>query len=239
MARTTDRSRVLVVEDDDSLRAAVGDLLGRHGFDVALSGDAGEAELALAASPIDLIVLDVMLPGEDGLSLCRRLSAHGPPILMVSALGDAPDRIVGLELGAADYLAKPFEPRELVARIRAILRRERGSGTPRSPSGADTIATFAGLTYDFSAARLSDDQGRSVGLTSGDLRLLEAFLERPGRLLSRDRLLDLTHADPMGPFDRAIDLAVSRLRRKLATLTVTPCIETVRREGYRFVARVE
>ena len=224
---------LLVVEDDRSLREAILELLTRNGFVAVGASDGQEADQQMAKARFDLVVLDLMMPGEDGLSICRRLQHGGPPVLMISAVGEAMDRVVGLEVGAADYLSKPFEPRELVARIRAILRR---------PSPADALRSeapvrFAGLTYDFGQRLLLDATGRAVPLTSGELRLLEAFLTRPGRLLSRDLLLDLSHRSD-GPYDRAVDLAISRLRRKLSKVGANACIETVRGEGYRFIAPV-
>jgi two-component system OmpR family response regulator len=228
-----DTRRILVVEDDESIRDAIVGYLGRHGF-AGRGADGGAAmDRLLAAEPADLVVLDLMMPGEDGLSICRRLHAQGMPVLVLSALGDTADRIVGLELGASDYLAKPFDPRELVARIRAVLRR---------PQSADGVASatfhFDGLRYDPAAAVLHDASGQAVPLTAGELRLLDAFVRRPAQLLSRDQLLDLTEHDPAECFDRAIDLSVSRLRRKLAAAGAGDAIETVRGLGYRFRASV-
>jgi len=173
-------------------------------------------------------VLDLMLPGEDGLSICRRLAAAGPPVLVVSALGAATDRIVGLELGAADYLGKPFEPRELLARIRAVLRRNRPPG--------ETVPAFefADWRFDADARRLQRADGSEVALTPGEAALLQVFVERPARTLTRQMLLDLVHGDVEAPYDRAIDLAVSRLRRKLEGAGDGQAIETVRGAGYRF-----
>lgn len=228
--------RILIVEDDPSVREAVGGFLGNHGFLVTSAQDAKAADCLLADQRYDLILLDVMLPGEDGLSMCRRLAGTGCPILIVSAMGSTVDRIVGLELGAADYLPKPFEPRELLARIRAVLRSHE---RPRGEGSAERL-TFAGLNYDPDAAMLTDPDGILVGLTAGEIRLLDAFLARSGRLLSRNMLMDLTHGDGGdGPYDRAVDLAVSRLRRKLVAAGAVDPIETVRGAGYRFVAKVE
>lgn len=225
--------RILVVEDDRSVGEAIHDFLERNGLDAEIAGDAPAADAWLAKGAFDLVVLDLMLPGEDGLSICRRLAAGGPPVLMVSAAGDTTDRIVGLECGAADYLSKPFEPRELLARIRAVLRRQDGA-----PVARGRVLAFAGLRYEVEAAALTDGEGETISLTAGEMRLLAIFLERPGRLLSRATILDLTHDDAGEPFDRAVDLAVSRLRRKLQAASGERCIETVRGAGYRFVARV-
>lgn len=230
---TAASSRILVVEDDPSLREAMVEFLAGHGLTVAGVSDGVWADQRLTAERFDLVVLDLMLPGEDGLSICKRLASKGPPVLMVSAVGGTTDRIVGLECGAADYLSKPFEPRELLARIRAILRR-RAAELP--PVGGRL--RFGEFAYDRAAASLSRSDGTLVSLTGGDLRLLAAFLERPGRLLSRAVLLDLTHDGMTEPFDRAIDLGVSRLRRKLTQAGQPDCIETVRGLGYRFIAPV-
>ncbi len=225
--------RILVVEDDRSVGEAIHDFLERNGLDAEIASDGSAADAWLSGGAFDLVVLDLMLPGEDGLSICRRLAASGPPVLMVSAVGETTDRIVGLECGAADYLAKPFEPRELLARIRAILRRPEVAPTTKS-----RVLAFAGLRYDLEAATLTGVEGAVVTLTAGEMRLLEAFLERPGRLLTRATILDLTHDAAGEPFDRAVDLAVSRLRRKLVACSGQACIETVRGAGYRFVAQV-
>ena len=225
--------RILVVEDDPSLREAMVEFLVGHGLTVVAVIDGPQANQRLAAERFDLVVLDLMLPGEDGLSICRRLASEGPPVLMVSAVGGTTDRIVGLECGAADYLPKPFEPRELLARIRAILRRR--AAEPQHIGGRLRFGEFA---YDPVAARLCRSDGTLISLTGGDLRLLAAFLERPGRLLSRAVLMDLTHDGISEPFDRAIDLGVSRLRRKMAQAGQPSCIETVRGVGYRFIAPV-
>ena len=227
--------RILVVDDDPSVRGAVAEYLTANGLDVVAVADAAAADAALAAMRIDAILLDVMLPGEDGLSMCRRLAQAGPPIVMVSAMGSTIDRIVGLELGAADYLGKPFEPRELLARLRSVLRRRDGRPAP-APEGEALL--FAGLRYDVAAAQLSTAAGGHVALTAGELALVAAFATRPGRLLGRETLMDILHGQADGPFDRAIDLAVSRLRRKLRDAGAGACIETVRGAGYRFVAPV-
>lgn len=225
--------RVLVVEDDPSLREAMLEFLVRNGLTAVGVVDGVRADQALAADRFDIVVLDLMLPGEDGLSICRRLAFAGPPVLMVSAVGDTTDRIVGLECGAADYLPKPFESRELLARIRAVLRRRSGE-----PAGEAGLRRFGGFVWNPAAAKLSSSEGEVVPLTGGDLRLLGAFLQRPGRLLSRAVLMDLTHEAISEPFDRAIDLGVSRLRRKLAAAGAPNCIETVRGVGYGFIAPV-
>lgn len=223
---------VIVVDDDHSVRDALCEYLSNQGFAVRGATDAREMDRQLSDAPADLIVLDLMLPGEDGLSICRRLSRDGQPVLMLSALGSTVDRVVGLELGASDYLAKPFDPRELLARVRAVLRRG------GSPDGGDQARrlVFEGWTLDIDDRLLLSPDGEPVALTARDRRLLLIFLERPRRLLSRDQLLDLLDENDAESFDRTIDLAVSRLRRKLGE--AARFIETVRGEGYRFVAPV-
>ncbi|MFC5343389.1 response regulator (plasmid) [Brevundimonas staleyi] len=223
-------SKILVVDDDIGIRTAIRDYLDGFGVRTLLAADAVEMERVLATESVDLIVLDVMMPGEDGLAVCRRRGDSGVPILMLSALGDPADRIVGLELGASDYLAKPFEPRELLARVRALLRRQ------VAPSEGPRIArqwSFSGWSFDGETRRLTRPNGAEVVLTSAQAALLKVFLERPGRLLTRDQLMTLTRGGSAEVFDRAIDLSVSRLRRLLGDQDRTPLIETVRGEGYR------
>ena len=229
-------STVLVVDDDASIRDAIAEFLGSQGYAVRTASNAASCERTLAIAPADLIVLDVMMPGEDGLSLCRRLAPAGTPILMLSALDDVTDRIVGLEVGAWDYLTKPFEPRELLARVRALLRRPVAD---RTDSGrTDSGVTFAGWRLDREARRLRDPSGRILALTEGEHALLAAFASRPGRILTRDVLLDLARGLDAASYDRAIDIAVSRLRRKLAEADPAPLIEPVRGVGYRFLPSV-
>lgn len=229
-------STVLVVDDDASIRDAIAEFLGAQGYAVRTANNAASCERTLATAPADLIVLDVMMPGEDGLSLCRRLAPAGTPILMLSALDDVTDRIVGLEVGAWDYLTKPFEPRELLARVRALLRRP---AADRSDLGrTSTGVTFAGWRLDGEERRLREPSGRILVLTEGEHALLAAFVSRPGRILTRDVLLDLARGLEAASYDRAIDIAVSRLRRKLAEADPTPLIETVRGVGYRFLPSV-
>lgn len=207
-----------------------------HGYAVRTADGAAACDRELADVPPDLLVLDVMMPGEDGLSLCRRLAPRGAPILMLSALDAVTDRVVGLEVGAWDYLAKPFEPRELLARVRALLRRP-GNGPPEAGWTTGGLA-FAGWRLDVEERRLRDPAGRPVPLSEGDHALLAAFVRRPGRVLTRDSLLDLARGLDAASYDRAIDIAVSRLRRKLAEADPTPLIETVRGVGYRFIPPV-
>jgi len=225
---------ILIVDDDPGVRRALLDYLTGPEFSVRGVEGGVAMDAALAVRVPDLIILDVMMPGESGLSICRRVSGRAP-VLMLSAAGETTDRIVGLELGAADYLAKPFEPRELLARIRAILRRP---AIARETTPQDSRYGFSGWRLDWAARTLHDPEGQPLSLTSGEFSLLLAFVERPGRILSRDQLLALTHGPLAENFDRAVDLAVSRLRRKLEWEGRPPLIETVRGLGYRFSSEV-
>jgi two-component system OmpR family response regulator len=231
--------RILMVDDDPGIRDVVSDFLTRHGFLVETAGDAQEMERALSRGPVDLVVLDIMLPGEDGLAICRRLAgADGPAIIMLSAMGEETDRIVGLELGADDYLPKPCSPRELLARIRAVLRRRQEPRSAEGPLGAG--CAFAGWRLDLVRRELRSPQGVVVNLSSGEFSLLRAFVERPQRVLTRDRLLDLARGPDTEAYDRAIDVQISRLRRKLDDGGGShELIRTIRNEGYMFTAKVK
>jgi two-component system OmpR family response regulator len=231
-------ARILMVDDDPGIRDVVSDFLGRHGYRVETAGDAREMEQALERASVDLIVLDVMLPGEDGLAVCRRLAADeaAPPIIMLSAMGGDTDRIVGLELGADDYLAKPCNPRELLARVRAVLRR----AEQRSGGGVTAGCEFAGWSLDLVRRELRSPQGVVVNLSSGEFSLLRVFVERPQRVLTRDQLLELARGPDSEAFDRAIDVQISRLRRKLDEGGGgQDLIRTIRNEGYMFTAKVK
>ena len=238
MAADERAARILVVDDDGEIRRLLAGFLGRNGFEVTTARDGVDLEAAMAAGSADLLVLDLMLPGVSGLELCRRLRAQSQvPIIMLTAKGDDTDRIVGLELGADDYIAKPFNPRELLARIRAVLRRARTTDPlPASPRGT---LVFAGWSLNQRRRELVDPGGVVVELTAGEYDLLLAFVERPHRVLSRDFLLEQSGRS-IGPFDRSIDVQVSRLRRKLErNPTATPLIKTVRGVGYLFAPEVE
>ena len=229
-------TRVLMVDDDPGICDVVADFLGKHGYQVETAADAREMDQVLARGPVDLIVLDVMMPGEDGLSICRRLAgSDGPPIIMLSAMGEDTDRIVGLELGADDYLAKPCNPRELLARVRAVLRR----ADQRASGGGGPGCEFAGWRFDFVRRELRSPAGVLVNLSSGEFSLLRAFTERPQRVLTRDQLLDYARGPDSDAFDRAIDVQISRLRRKLDDGGGHDLIRTVRNEGYMFTAKVK
>jgi two-component system OmpR family response regulator len=226
-------ARILVVDDDSGIREVLCDYLGQHGYQAQGAASAAEMDRALASHGIDLIVLDLMMPGEDGLSVVRRLS-DTPPVVMLSAMGEDTDRIIGLELGAADYLAKPCNPRELLARVRAVLRRPRGDETP---SGVALM--FEGWHLDLVRRELRRPDGEAVILSAGEFGLLRAFAERPGRILNRDQLLEAARGTEADIFDRAVDVQISRLRRKLDDGSGRDLITTIRGEGYRFDARVK
>jgi two-component system, OmpR family, response regulator len=230
---------ILVVDDHREIRDAVTRYLERNGMRAASARDASEMDAKLRAGRFDLIVLDVMMPGEDGLSVCRRLSAEGTtPILLLTALGEETDRIVGLEIGADDYLPKPFNPRELLARIKAILRR---TERPERSAGALTgrRVAFAHWQLDTDRRVLICGHGREVPLTTAEFKLLTVFLDRPRFVLSRDQLLDLTTGREAHVFDRAIDNQVSRLRRKIERDPGAPeIITTVRGGGYSLTTDV-
>lgn len=226
MSATAD---ILIVDDDASLRAALRDYLSGAGYAVRTADGGAAMDARLAEAVPDLVVLDVMMPGEDGLSICRRLQGRAP-VLMLSAMSETTDRIVGLEVGAADYLPKPFEPRELLARIRAVLRRPLRVGE----AAADRALAFEGWTLEPEARRLTDPAGMAVELTSGEFALLMTLVRSAGRILSREQILENTHGPLAESFDRAVDLAVSRLRRKLERPEQAALIETVRGAGYRF-----
>lgn len=231
---------VLVVDDDPAIRAGVARLLSAQGLRVTTAADGREMRRVLRASRLDLILLDVMLPGESGLELLKAIEQQsGVPVVMLSALAGEADRVVGLELGAEDYVCKPFSPRELVARVRVALRRDAASTRRR---GAPRVAAlrFAGWSFDTRARTLTSPDGALVELTSGEFELLLAFTEHPNRLLTRDQLLDLARGRTAAPVDRAIDVQVMRLRRKIEANPAAPLlIKTVRNGGYVFTPAVE
>ena len=239
---TMDGSRILVVDDDADIRALLSDFLEQHGFAVTAVGDGVGMDRAIAVQDFDIAVLDVMMPGEDGLSILRRLSARGGlPIIMLSAIGSDVDRIVGLEMGAEDYLPKPCNPRELLARTRTVLPRHRGNAADEPAAGGQRLR-FAGWQMDMGARLLTDPDNVVVTLTDGEFRLLRAFIEHPRRVLSRDQLLDYSAGSESESYDRAIDVQVSRLRRKLERGArgdgADELVRTIRNEGYMFTAEV-
>ncbi len=234
---------ILVLDDDRDIRELLGAFLERQGLRVTLARDARELRKLWPQAAYSLVVLDLMLPGESGLDVARWLRGqegpHGQvPIVMLTAMGEETDRIVGLELGADDYMAKPFNPRELLARIRAVLRRAEGRSTPGA--APEKTFRFAGWTLETARRRLLSPDGVEIQLTGGEFDLLTILVERPNRVLTRDMLMDLLHNRQPGPFDRAIDVAVSRLRRKLEDDGRNPSvIKTVRGGGYVLSAPVE
>lgn len=230
---------ILVVDDHADIRDLLKRFLEQHGYRVSCARDGREMKKLLEHSTIQLIVLDLMLPGEDGLTLCRELRVHSAiPIVMLTAMGEDMDRIVGLEMGADDYLAKPFNPRELLARIKAVLRRSQPQDEPPAETGVAHYY-FAHWQLDVLRRELVDSTGIAISLSTAEFDLLKVFLERPQRVLSRDQLLDLARGREAQAFDRAIDTQVSRLRRKLEKDAKNPeLIKTVWGGGYLFAAEV-
>jgi two-component system OmpR family response regulator len=236
----TTSPNILVVEDDRETRTLIAKYLLSNACNVTTAIDGREMMRAITDNRVDLLILDVMLPGEDGLSLCRKVRAMSQmPIIMLTARGEDVDRILGLEMGADDYLGKPFNPRELLARINALLRRQAAAQTISATDGATSLS-FLGWRIDFSLRELRNPAGARVALTSAEFDLLRSFCERPGRVLSRDSLLDLTHGRSSGSFERSIDVLVSRIRRKIETDPQdATMIKTVRSCGYMFTPAVE
>ncbi len=229
---------ILVVDDDAELRQLLYEYFEERGYSVLLAGDGVHMWEQIEKNTVDLVILDLMLPGEDGLTLCRNLRTRSAiPILMLTARGDGMDRILGLEMGADDYLHKPFIPRELLARIKNILR--------RAGEGAGSLAAarelhFAGWTLDIDARHLIDKSGVVAPLSAGEFRILKALAENPNRVMSRDQLLEALSNREAGPFDRTIDVMISRLRRRLGDDGgELALIKTVRSEGYLLSAKVE
>jgi two-component system OmpR family response regulator len=246
---TNPSTRILIVDDDEGIRGLVSSFLEKHGFQVDTAGDPMEMRSKLKQGKYALIVLDVMMPGEDGLTALRTLQkSDGPPVIMLSAVGTDIDRIVGLEVGAEDYLAKPCNPRELLARIRTVLRRTSASGAPAAPPapsapeatlGEGVALHFAGWRLDLLARQLHDPSNIEVSLSDGEFRLLRAFLQHPRRVLTRNQLLDYVLGSGSEAYDRVIDVQISRLRRKLAFgQDRAELIRTVRSEGYMFMPSV-
>ncbi len=231
---------ILIVDDDPDIRELLGDYLQKQGYRASTAADGRAMHAALARGQPDLIVLDLMLPGEDGLTLCRELRAHSDlPVIMLTARGEEVDRIVGLEMGADDYLAKPFNPRELLARIKSILRRSRALPANLKPDPARAIR-FAGWRLELATRNLVSAEGVVVSLSGTDFRLLRVFLAHANRVLTRDQLVDMTQGRDAGPYDRSIDLQVSRLRRRLGDDPKEPAIiKTARGEGYILAAAIE
>ncbi len=235
-------THLVIVDDDQEIRNLLSNFLKNHGFCVSTAKN-GEDFFALLKkeSDIDLVILDIMMPGIDGIEICRRLrEKSNVPVLMLTAVTDETDRIIGLELGADDYLPKPFNPRELLARIKAILRRTQETSTLGSQKGLGTALTFAGWTLDKATRRLFSADDIEVPLSAGTYDLLVAFLDHPQRVLSRDQLMDITKNRLADAFDRSIDVQISRLRQKLEIDAKNPqIIKTVRTGGYLFTPTVK
>lgn len=237
-------ARILVVDDEPDIRETLCAHLGRNGFEAVSAENADNARTLLKSQETDLVVLDIMMPGEDGLSLCRHLrETSNTPVILLTALADDTDRIVGLEIGADDYVTKPFNPRELIARIKAVLRR---AGTGNAAANDDSKATivdgllkFDRWQLDTAQSELRRDDGLIVPVSTGELSLLRVFLTHPGDVLSRDDLMELTRGREALPFERSIDNMISRVRRKIEADPKTPrIIKTVWGGGYRLTADV-
>lgn len=229
-------THILVVDDQPDIRDALCEHLERNGFSATPAADAMQARELLNAGPVDLVVLDIMMPGETGLSLCKSLSETSEtPVILLTALADDTDRIIGLEIGADDYVTKPFNPRELVARIRSVLRRT----SKQSPSQETRNIVFGPWKLDVESGELFSDDSGIVTLSTGELRLLKVFVEHAGETLSRDDLFNLTKGRDGFAFERSIDNMISRLRRKIEIDPSHPTyIKTVWGDGYRFIADI-
>jgi len=230
-------ARVLIVDDDREIRSLLAEYLAANGYETQAVADGKAMWSALQSASPELVILDLTLPGEDGLSLCRTLRAKSSiPVIMLTARGTPLDRIVGLEMGADDYLPKPFEPRELLARIRSVLRRTQSN---EDLSSSAKKVRFGTWVLDLTARHLVDSRGVVVAMSGAEYRLLRVFLDNPNRVLSRDQLLDLTRGREIDAFDRSIDLQISRLRQRLGEDARSPeLIKTVRGEGYVLAANV-
>jgi len=233
-----DRKTILVVDDDHAICDLLGRFFREHGYDTLLANNGSEMMAHMEKRPVHLIVLDIMMPGDDGMTLCRKLRATSKiPIIMLTAISEEIERILGLEMGADDYLSKPFNPRELLARVKAILRR---SGPNDAEDNDHVVLRFQGWELDTTARQLKSPDNLEISLSSGEYMLLLAFLERPQNVLSRDRLLDLTRNRMAAPFDRSIDIQISRLRSKIDVDPKNPqIIKTIRGGGYILTTAVE
>lgn len=233
-------AHILVVDDEPDVRELIGSYLTQNGYRISAATDGQALRRVLADQTVDLVIVDLGLPGEDGLSLTRYLREHSDAgIIIVTGRGETVDRIVGLEIGADDYLAKPFDLRELLARVRSVLRRAQ-QRTSQRPEGARRCVAFAGWRLDLASRQLFSPDSTEVLLTTGEFELLSVFVHRPNHVLSRDELLDLTHHREAGPFDRSIDVQVGRLHRKIEADPEQPVlIKSVRAAGYIFTPTVE
>ncbi|MCU6434238.1 response regulator [Undibacterium sp. Jales W-56] len=226
-------SKILIVDDDRDIRSLLADYLDGHGYSTMMAADGNAMWAALDAHQVDLVVLDLNLPGDDGLTLCRNLRAKSSmPVIMLTARSEPLDRILGLEMGADDYLPKPFEPRELLARIRSVLRRTQSAALASDGEQIQRLK-FAGWTLDLTARHLISPDDMVIALSGAEFRMLTIFLDHPNRILNRDQLLNMTHGRDADPFDRSIDIQISRLRQKLREDARSPqIIKTVRNGGY-------
>jgi two-component system phosphate regulon response regulator OmpR len=233
----SDNPRILVVADDSDVRFMLKRYLGRYGFDVEVAEDGAQLRELVGEQEFDLVVLDLNMPGEDGISLARFLRDNHPVgIIMLTAAAEVVDRIVGLEVGADDYVTKPFEPRELLARIKSVLRRLESAAPAAGAEAADGRMAFGKCSLDMDARRLFDEKGEEITITSMEYDLLKAFADHPNKVLSRDQLLNLAHNRDWEPFDRSIDIRITRLRRKIEPDPAKPqIIKTVRGAGYIYV----
>jgi two-component system phosphate regulon response regulator OmpR len=229
--------KIVIVDDDARIRDLLRRFLSQEGFDVLLAEDGRALDRILQRETIDMLVLDLMLPGEDGLSICKRLRASGvkTPVIMLTAKGEDVDRINGLEIGADDYLGKPFNPRELLARIHAVLRRRPANELPGSPSSDDAVISFSTFSLDLGARSLSKN-GQQIPLTTGEFAMLKALVRHPRQSLTRDKLAQLARGREFEPFDRSLDVQISRLRKMIEVDPASPkIIQTVWGVGYVFV----
>jgi len=226
-------NKILIVDDDRDIRSLLAEYLDQNGYSAVMAADGTAMWATLQEHQFELIVLDLNLPGDDGLTLCRNLrSKSSVPVIMLTARGEPLDRILGLEMGADDYLPKPFEPRELLARIRSVLRRTQNNQLSANNEGLQKLK-FAGWVLDMTARHLISPDGMVVSLSGAEYRMLTIFLEHPNRVLNRDQLLNMTHGRDADPFDRSIDIQISRLRQKLREDARSPqIIKTVRNGGY-------
>lgn len=233
-----DKGNILVVDDDKDVRDTIRDYFEFCGFDVFVAGDGDGMRNILARRPVEIVLMDLNLPGEDGLALTRELRASRPVgVIMLTAAGQTIDRIIGLEMGADDYVPKPFDPRELLARVKSVLRRlrERPKEVPTSDEEKPEVVRMGSCTLDLAAHRLYDASGEEIPLTSMEFDLLQAFARHPDRVLSRERLLELAHNRDGDVFDRSIDLRIARIRKKIEQDATKPqVLKTVRGAGYMF-----
>jgi len=237
----SDKGSILVIDDEPEVRETLREFFEFCGFDVFVAGDGNGMRKVVGQHRVDIVLMDLNLPGEDGLALTRELrSAHGMGIIMLTAAGQTVDRIVGLEMGADDYVPKPFDPREVLARVKSVLRRlrDRPREVQAIPEEKQEVVRMGRCTLDLAAHRLYDEQGEDVPLTSTEFDLLKAFAEHPDRVLSRNQLLEFTRNRSGDAFDRSIDLRVMRIRRKIeADPDVPTVLKTIRGSGYLFVSR--